>query len=372
MDTIIDAYKNSDAFGKFIVDVLLAGSTIIWCIIIMKICTCRSVRHACKVVINRMKEFGTSQHFMLGELVRTEKYSGPLKAMAEAAVKTINSILMPTEQQKIAFLTVGTLPRPLTDEELERIQVAMDTECNAQQRQMEEWLPIMSAIISLAPMLGLLGTVWGVMLTFINMVKSGGRPDIESIGPGISGALLTTVGGLLVAIPAMGVNYLIVSDIQKTDKDMEDFESMILASLRLASAALANQKQSTTPAPQPVATIAYQSTPAVPQQAAPSAYQTAPVAQLPGAQSPFQSAPVAQQPAVQSPFQSAPVAQQPVAQSPFQSAPVAPQPAAQSPFQSAPVAPQPAAQGAFQSAPVSSPSSSMPFYRSPNNTNSGE
>ena len=335
MDLIFDAYKNSDAFGKFIVDALLVGSAIIWCIIIMKVFYCRAVRRACKAIISHMKEYGTSQHFMLGELVRTDKYDGPLKAMATAAVKAINGILMPTEQQKIAFLTVGTLPRPLTDEELERIQVAMDTECNAQQRQMEEWLPMMSAIISLAPMLGLLGTVWGVMLTFINMVKSGGRPDIESIGPGISGALLTTVGGLFVAIPAMGINYWVVSDIQKTDKDMEDFESMILASLRLASASLANQKSAAPQAPAVAPQApAYQSAPAVAPQA--PAYQSAPVAP--------------QAPA----YQSAPAA----AQTPA--------------YQSAPAAARPMSQGAFQSTPMSSPSSSMSFYHGPENTNSGK
>jgi biopolymer transport protein ExbB/TolQ len=60
-----------------------------------------------------------------------------------------------------------------------------------------------------APFIGLLGTVWGVMDTFA-MVGQAGKADLPTMAPGVSAALITTVAGLLVAIPSMfGYNFLV-------------------------------------------------------------------------------------------------------------------------------------------------------------------
>lgn len=231
---IFDAYKNSDAVGQIIVDVLLLGSLFIWYIIVMKCAQCWNVRKACKQLMQKMASLGTMQHRILGELERDMQIEGPLAEMGRIATNALLEILHPSPQDRYAMLNTGTLPRTLTTEEIERIQVAMEGELNKQQNALEEHLTIMGSIITLAPMLGLFGTVWGVMATFIGIVNNGGRPDIQAIAPGISGALLTTVGGLFVSIPAIFVNNLVVSSIQATDKDMEDFQSLILTSLQLA------------------------------------------------------------------------------------------------------------------------------------------
>ena len=57
-------------------------------------------------------------------------------------------------------------------------------------------------------MIGLLGTVWGIMYSFINIGQQG-NASIDTVAPGIAEALITTIAGLLVAIPAMiGHNFL--------------------------------------------------------------------------------------------------------------------------------------------------------------------
>ena len=237
MDTILNAYRNSDAVGKVIVDALILGSAWIWSIIISKCFFCRSIRKSCGQVLRQMSGMGSTPHLILGKLQSDPTLEGPLAALGRAATKALLEILRPTPQQRIALLTNGMLPRPLTMEEVDRIQVAMEAEINTQQEEMERKLPIMGSIITIAPMLGLFGTVWGVMATFVAIVQNGGRPDIQAIAPGISGALLTTVGGLVVAVPAIGANNWVVASIQTTDREMEDFVSTILASLRLAPVA---------------------------------------------------------------------------------------------------------------------------------------
>ena len=70
--------------------------------------------------------------------------------------------------------------------------------------------------------LGLLGTVWGVMETFAG-VAAAGSANLAAMAPGVSAALITTVTGLLVAIPAMfGYNYL-VTTIRATIVELDNF-----------------------------------------------------------------------------------------------------------------------------------------------------
>jgi biopolymer transport protein ExbB len=67
---------------------------------------------------------------------------------------------------------------------------------------------LLTIAISGGPFLGLLGTVVGVMITFA-AIAAAGDVNVNSIAPGIAAALLATVAGLAVAIPALfGYNYL--------------------------------------------------------------------------------------------------------------------------------------------------------------------
>lgn len=67
---------------------------------------------------------------------------------------------------------------------------------------LEKGLPLLATITALSPFLGLLGTVWGILLIFSRLHWNVGG-GLEVIAPGIAQALLTTVAGLLVAIPAL-------------------------------------------------------------------------------------------------------------------------------------------------------------------------
>jgi biopolymer transport protein ExbB len=65
-----------------------------------------------------------------------------------------------------------------------------------------EWLNLIGNV---APMLGLMGTVWGMILAFFQIVEKGGQPVPEDLAKGIGTALVTTLLGLAVAIPALAV-----------------------------------------------------------------------------------------------------------------------------------------------------------------------
>ena len=76
---------------------------------------------------------------------------------------------------------------------------------------LESGLILLAIAVSGAPFLGLLGTVWGVMSTFAGIAQSPqGQATMAAMAPGVSAALITTVAGLLVAIPSMfSYNWLV-------------------------------------------------------------------------------------------------------------------------------------------------------------------
>jgi biopolymer transport protein TolQ len=74
----------------------------------------------------------------------------------------------------------------------------------AAERSREEtsWLSFLATVSSASPFIGLLGTVWGVMVAFFRIGSGTGQAMLEIVGPGIAEALIATVVGLATAIPA--------------------------------------------------------------------------------------------------------------------------------------------------------------------------
>jgi biopolymer transport protein ExbB len=102
----------------------------------------------------------------------------------------------------------GTLV--LTAEAIEVIRALMDAAQVRENQRLARSMVLLTISISGGPFLGLLGTVVGVMITFAAIAASG-DVNVNAIAPGISAALLATVAGLAVAIPALfGYNYLVI------------------------------------------------------------------------------------------------------------------------------------------------------------------
>jgi biopolymer transport protein ExbB len=110
----------------------------------------------------------------------------------------------------------------LTMQSLAAIRAALDAGLAHESQRMNRSMVLLTIAISGGPFLGLLGTVIGVMITFA-AVAAAGDVNINAIAPGISAALLATVAGLAVAIPALfGYNYF-VTRIRESTVDMQVF-----------------------------------------------------------------------------------------------------------------------------------------------------
>jgi len=99
--------------------------------------------------------------------------------------------------------------RPLSAEAMAAMRAALDAEQVRQNQKMNRLMVLLTIAISGGPFLGLLGTVVGVMITFAAIAASG-DVNVNAIAPGIAAALVATVAGLAVAIPALfGYNWLL-------------------------------------------------------------------------------------------------------------------------------------------------------------------
>ncbi len=85
----------------------------------------------------------------------------------------------------------------------------------------ERRLPFLAVLISSAPLLGLLGTVAGMLATFAGMAAAGHAAPIDSISSGISKALVTTQAGLVIAIPAAFLLALIKRRAESTHLELQ-------------------------------------------------------------------------------------------------------------------------------------------------------
>ncbi|WP_421731945.1 MotA/TolQ/ExbB proton channel family protein [Brevundimonas sp.] len=104
------------------------------------------------------------------------------------------------------------------------IRSALDAGQVREGQKLNKWMVLLTIAISGGPFIGLLGTVLGVMITFAS-VAAAGEVNINAIAPGIAAALLATVAGLAVAIPALfGYNYLLsrVEDISADNQIFVD------------------------------------------------------------------------------------------------------------------------------------------------------
>lgn len=96
-------------------------------------------------------------------------------------------------------------------------------------RYLESHLRGLEMTASVAPLLGLLGTVMGMIVSFSKLSLSGTRVDPTILAGGIWEALLTTAGGLTVAIPALAAHYVLDGVIEKVRATMKDVSVQIMA-----------------------------------------------------------------------------------------------------------------------------------------------
>ncbi len=102
------------------------------------------------------------------------------------------------------------------------VVVALERSVSAQSISLEKGMIILTTAVAGGPFIGLLGTVWGVMETFSGIaIKQ--AASLTAMAPGVAGALIATVAGLFVAIPAMFAYNYMVTTIRAITQQLDNF-----------------------------------------------------------------------------------------------------------------------------------------------------
>lgn len=118
-------------------------------------------------------------------------------------------------------------PKSLTSRGIQAIRASLDGGLVVETERLNSGIVLLTIAISGGPFLGLLGTVVGVMITFA-AVAAAGDVNVNAIAPGIAAALLATVAGLAVAIPALFAYNYLLTKIKAATRDLQVFiESFI-------------------------------------------------------------------------------------------------------------------------------------------------
>jgi biopolymer transport protein ExbB len=118
----------------------------------------------------------------------------------------------------------------LSERSIQAIRVTLDGGLFREVQRLNRNIVFLTIGIAGGPYLGLLGTVIGVMITFAVIARSG-EVEINSIAPGIAGALLATVAGLAVAIPALFAYSYLSARIKDSVGEMHNFIEEFLAKI---------------------------------------------------------------------------------------------------------------------------------------------
>jgi len=126
-----------------------------------------------------------------------------------------------------AWLTSGGNAVNVSAAVTERLRYVIRQEQAEEIDRFEHGLPFLATTASVAPFVGLFGTVWGIMQSF-HAIGQGGSASLAVVGPGISEALIVTAAGLAAAIPAVvGYNHYL-NRLRRLEGDLDAFAEHLL------------------------------------------------------------------------------------------------------------------------------------------------
>ncbi|PID60195.1 hypothetical protein CSB45_00625 [candidate division KSB3 bacterium] len=222
---LVEILSRIGTVGHVILWTLLFFSIVVWAIIVYKVYKLRQIRKGARKFLDLYHENGD-----LGEVYAAciSLHSVPIIRVFKSGyleLQRIRKDLMNLKVDRKVSIEV------MFSEWIEEFSSVLQESLTRETMALEHFLIFLAISSSSAPLLGLLGTVWGVMTAFWS-VGMQGYTSLGVIAPGVSAALVTTIGGLATAIPAaIAYNYLL-NRTKILSLEMECFASEFTCAVR--------------------------------------------------------------------------------------------------------------------------------------------
>ena len=223
-NSIVNGFLGSNFMGQTIVIVQIIGSVVMVATVLGKWKELAFVGMATR---RFLRDFSTGQDVLEYYLQRRPTVTSGLEGIYKVTCERLLKLLTPDVRSLLVGRQDGSAAAALTAREIELVRGTCDHALDEELIRVEHGMGLVATIVALEPMLGMLGTVWGVLDAFAEM-GSAGSANLATIAPSISAALVTTVVGLIVAIPGIMLHTRLTATARSITSDMEGFEDELM------------------------------------------------------------------------------------------------------------------------------------------------
>ena len=213
---VVDILRGTGPVNIIVLAVLLLLSVVSWAIILQKALSYRIVERQTATFLD---VFRRSTKFSEVQSVCPSLPVSPLTGVFQAGYAELNA------QFRVAGSGQANpgeaASRPIL-KSLAAVDRALLRASAMEVNKLEKRVPFLATIASVAPFIGLFGTVWGILITF-QRIGLTGSTNLATVGPGIADALIATAAGLFAAIPAVMAYNHFTMKVKSFASDLDDF-----------------------------------------------------------------------------------------------------------------------------------------------------
>jgi biopolymer transport protein TolQ len=207
--SLITLFLQADIVVKLVMLMLLLASVWVWAVVFDKLVALRRVNREADTFEDRFWSGGSLEDLYEVEGARP---THPLAAVFGAAMG---------EWRRSAKVAGADLARGSVRERIDR---AMNVTVVREMQRLERWMVFLASVGSIAPFVGLFGTVWGIMHSF-SAIAAMHNTNLSVVAPGIAEALFATAIGLVTAIPAVLAYNQLSTSLSRFASRLEGFGS---------------------------------------------------------------------------------------------------------------------------------------------------
>ena len=227
-NSLMKGFIDSSLMGKGIVIVQILASMFMFAIGIGKWMGLSFISQAARRVT---RDVMSGRDVLEYYLARHPNGHTPLENIYWATCERLLRLLAPDVRSLLQERQPG-VEVALTAHEMGLVKALSEHVLDEEEIRVEHGMGAIATVVALAPMLGLLGTVWGVLDAFADM-GAAGSATIATMAPAISSALVTTVVGLIIAIPGVAMHSVLMSMVRGILSAMEGFEDDLVGRISL-------------------------------------------------------------------------------------------------------------------------------------------
>jgi biopolymer transport protein TolQ len=209
---------NSSLVTQIVLGLLAVLSLLSWSVMFGKSVEFRRVRKAADAFV---RSFDRAQS--LDEVATLAKHATP-----SPFTRVFDRGLQFMAHTKPGLAASSDRTARLSGSQVEALRLVLDAQTNGERDSLSRFIPWLATIGSVSPLIGLLGTVLGVISAFMGIAAEGSG-NISAVAPGIGEALIATAAALTVAIPAVFGYNIFANRVNRLDSEIEGFGSELIA-----------------------------------------------------------------------------------------------------------------------------------------------